>query len=1516
MRIQFSDPHEIMQIPPSKKRPRGEWWLEPLKLELDGLSKQDALKAICDFFSVCQQRARRIDLPRALEQIRKHLSKNLQRTQSKKLELDIGDRDWQAWGKYKKALSDFQTDLMEEWRTRIIEDYESLNRVAVNNPYIASDNDFYYLASKIQLLTNNPPVGIDAKYWYGITPHGFTAAESRRAIDKVNQLHQEYQWATHGEGGDAVRGLWLFVWRMLKKMWLVYNLEGHNFPVAVAAAVSQLEKPFLDANTDKFNHMNRTFEILHQPDIEEMVFSFAVRCYGTFPAPEKERFVKSVKLDNATKECLHAFIHGKTELTAKVLGALRETAARYLANYVKQRKEESDFQDKMSDDEESVEEAPVEESDSEPESRNVFPMPIALARKSHSDYVWYDLPDTRAREFAESRRVDRDMTTPGIYSDGLRISELVNVAPFHARRPGQVSRWKRFYPIFGPVSLPFRLVQYWLNRKRLIRPAPKTFPRIAPRQMTRPSKIPTSRDAPLGSPLSATRNKTHRVTKPNSPLRMPAIKLRGGGSKSSSPAWRASWSAQQARLIAELGKKVGIDQPTVDQANYLVGTYLTATHWNVSAAEELWQERPIQPNKMRYDVADSSSHSGSLFENLSQARRRLANLVLAALDSSGSFNLTEQDIIAALEDQDWRWEAALVDLRGDRHADGSQRYDVVRNGTTGDDSLFSASSMGSEQQEPQKSPVASSPRRQRSRSRSKSRTSAEAEEHDYSTAKGSGSNASSNKSGQPNSRCSGSKSSNPLGGRLASDGIRGAQSFPSSARLRSKSSEPLPGSQTTPQKQLPINDPKRQIHAGPQGYTTDSRPSDDEPEEITQIAAEGCWSPSQAAVARRIARQRMQAQQSEVNGVAFDIYSDPIASPSKSGLEDRIDDFDNEPMIRPASVSPFDKEDLQLVMQMDCESSGLCHPCPQYDGLYHHQCNDLHCGFGIDVGRSSGTLDAIQGGEPIELPLPPAAAADTVLALVRAMDSDIKAVTARCDDKDSKLNEVQIHARLQRLLRVAEAWSSRTGASTFAANSPVWEQFLLPDEIEPAGPLGYDAWRTCHSAWIHARSPGKETALQDIYKYIKALIEYHYARNSPDRCANSSDETMRVETFRSFPHYYRQAKKLKRDLNGLADLFAEIDGFSGMEYRRSNHGEHHDFFRGAYCGLLSLRRGIGHVVPEAECDNAPCWVQYKGQGQAPFPEIHAWVKKAVAATELLIEFFWSGDSEVDFSDSVEYLQETIGNLRDILYRSLDRITPHHQASPAEPPARRSSSLRRSATPSRLSQSSTKRKSVEANDDIDNGPSTNPTPRKRKRIVPQSRARILAKLGALASTSKGSSSGKSLSSSDKENKLPPQKVGQVLQSIEQDDEGGTEQDEGEQEEEIAAVEEESDDEGSEESEEESDNEVREEVVVATPKPALKANFVQKPPTSEDYHAFMYVDEIKDEIKHRGITVQGKNIKANLVNHLIAADKDGNTGFGVMRSWRKFNGKKATDKRPDVYKPPTEAQIKKKFKDRLV
>lgn len=97
----------------------------------------------------------------------------------------------------------------------------------------------------------------------------------------------------------------------------------------------------------------------------------------------------------------------------------------------------------------------VTDSDEEQNVLAQDPLPVIRGHNMLSgfDYVSCPFPENRAFEVSNSRRITRDLTSPGIYSDGLRVEDLINVPVPHCRKPGTFKPHLKKRAPLGPYEV-------------------------------------------------------------------------------------------------------------------------------------------------------------------------------------------------------------------------------------------------------------------------------------------------------------------------------------------------------------------------------------------------------------------------------------------------------------------------------------------------------------------------------------------------------------------------------------------------------------------------------------------------------------------------------------------------------------------------------------------------------------------------------------------------------------------------------------------------------------------------------------------------------------------------------------------------------------------------------------------------------------------------------------------------------------------------------------------------------
>lgn len=120
-------------------------------------------------------------------------------------------------------------------------------------------------------------------------------------------------------------------------------------------------------------------------------------------------------------------------------------------------------------------------------------IPVLQGRNllSGYDYIQHPFPENRPFEIAESRRIHRDLTVPGVHSDGLHAEDLLDAPPIHCRKPGTYHpRVKRRIPL-GPYDVAKSLLS-WLGtsvyRSNATQAKPRPGVEIIPRDIARHNK--------------------------------------------------------------------------------------------------------------------------------------------------------------------------------------------------------------------------------------------------------------------------------------------------------------------------------------------------------------------------------------------------------------------------------------------------------------------------------------------------------------------------------------------------------------------------------------------------------------------------------------------------------------------------------------------------------------------------------------------------------------------------------------------------------------------------------------------------------------------------------------------------------------------------------------------------------------------------------------------------------------------------------------------------------------------
>lgn len=137
------------------------------------------------------------------------------------------------------------------------------------------------------------------------------------------------------------------------------------------------------------------------------------------------------------------------------------------------------------------------------------------------DYVYSNIPETRAYEVANSRLISRDLRDPGMISRGLLVEDIVNLPPLHCRTPGTWTTWKKRIPL-GPYEIFSHFGSSLLHKIRGVKPRSQPQPLQPPSVTARAD----CRHYKHKHTLSAEHKSRARVSKPRTTQ---SVGLRGGG---------------------------------------------------------------------------------------------------------------------------------------------------------------------------------------------------------------------------------------------------------------------------------------------------------------------------------------------------------------------------------------------------------------------------------------------------------------------------------------------------------------------------------------------------------------------------------------------------------------------------------------------------------------------------------------------------------------------------------------------------------------------------------------------------------------------------------------------------------------------------------------------------------------------------------------------------------------------------------------------------------------------------
>jgi hypothetical protein len=496
--------------------------------------RRDVLNSITDFFGICLKAADRFNSTRydinAIHlELAAYIRRNLTVQNGGRTEIAVSPDEWQAWSRYKNLLHDYQRHCSSRTKAFFIDEYERLKEVLRQGDAEAlEESTFENLARAVAFATApQPPPSVAQAYWYSIIPYVFTKTQADRAITKIGALHQEYLWIASKR--HLTKDLRLFVWRTLKQFWLADVKNRAHIPDATihSEAFERLKDELGPQFYVVMDVVESTHEILHWREINSVINDFSVRCRSNLNNSEQRALLRAGRLSETNKELLHAFVTSKTELNEAIISALEAAAAQYDVQCDAELDAVLGSATSISGDDASL--------PSSPPGIRRFSAPTCSARYMGQEYVRLPMPETRALELASSNLIDRDMSQPGIVSTGLRVRDLVNTPKWHVLPAKHISPWKRYLARAGPFSLCARLMKLLTRRKRSahVRPRPRVPLRVTGRGLS--SRFRQARQTRVKSVLSPVTSPKERATKSRSTMKMPNIKLRGGGPKSQSP---------------------------------------------------------------------------------------------------------------------------------------------------------------------------------------------------------------------------------------------------------------------------------------------------------------------------------------------------------------------------------------------------------------------------------------------------------------------------------------------------------------------------------------------------------------------------------------------------------------------------------------------------------------------------------------------------------------------------------------------------------------------------------------------------------------------------------------------------------------------------------------------------------------------------------------------------------------------------------------------------------------------
>lgn len=542
---------------------------------------------------------------------------------------------------------------------------------------------------------------------------------------------------------------------------------------------------------------------------------------------------------------------------------------------------------------------------------------------------------------------------------------------------------------------------------------------------------------------------------------------------------------------------------------------------------------------------------------------------------------------------------------------------------------------------------------------------------------------------------------------------------------------------------------------------------------------------------------------------------------------------------------------------LDTEIDKQCHPCPNFAGQFHHYCRGS-CPLGDDLAldlAETNTRDAME--RLLEWQLE-----EDVSDVRRHIMSDLKRVLDSVGaepNSDVRLNNAQIHAHL---VRAHETVQTLLGIFKVKLDhsddyEAIWADFVMPnaEAVQQASTLANI------ETLFDAFNESEEESLQHIVKQIGMgvtdIVKFFHNRRSHKSMAGRARSG---EQPRGLSKYYPHARRLAKVLSRLAEFFGEDVDTAGLPRREFSHEYHHHGLVKAIDDLLLIRRGLGERVDENEWRRRPQWADYCGHGIVPSDDMRNAILAVLSDLGTIGRFFSDGDSTDAISS--ERLRWITGQLRGLFY---------------------SESVYDADDDSVIEVAMTKANNV------------TPTPARTMVDEPTTRRRSSVSVGGIGVNTAGQSRHTGAVPSPL-CQVSPRQSPSASDKRPRDEDGDTEQQQPSPKRVRAS------DSGS--------------GTGTSPRASPKGPEQSAPqvPTRQQYNDWMFADEVKAECTHRGIEIPSKATKAKLMDLLVKADKEGNTGMGVMNCSRVISGQKK-GKKPDVFNFLTLEQKQKKFGDRL-